>query len=188
MRSTVAGSTVLNQFSDDGNGSVTISDTRQEMAAINGSARVVESFSRSFPSSADGSVSYQASYNKTGYTRVGRVIADPARTFAKSASWSVDTEGNVTTSGVIDADGYVDIDATTENLQTFVVLNGQAKISHARSVSLTENIDGSTVRQVLDVDTHYVTVHNPPVPGQYLGRLRDNTPAEGPEGTGTWEA
>jgi hypothetical protein len=165
------------QVTDDGNGNYIVGNTRQIFASINGQARVTDTFSKSDPASADGSVSHQANYQRTGYLSNGQV--DVAESLGKSASWAIDTEGNITTSGVLDDEGYVDIDATTQNFQTFVMLNGQAKVLNTRSVSTSDNIDGSRFEQTLDVLNDYVTVHDPQN-GRYLGRLEDGT------GVGTW--
>ncbi|OVE75654.1 hypothetical protein BVX98_07195, partial [bacterium F11] len=167
---------------DDGNGNYSVGITKQISERINGQLRVTDNWSQSDPASTDGSVSHQASYSHTAYDELGRIDVEGGETFGETASWSIDSEGNITQSGELDEEGFVDVDKTTQNNQTYKVLNGQAKVLTTQTVSVTENIDGSTFEQDLLVTNEYEERPHQPEQGIIFGRLK------GGDGQGTWEA
>jgi hypothetical protein len=120
----------------DGNGNKTSGTIRQTYVVIRGQAKLKTSTTTSDTVNKDGSTQHQVLTVTYQYDKTGTLIGARG-------------EGRFTSD-----DGHGNITRGTIN-QTYVVINGQAKLLSSTTNSTTRNKDGSTQKQSLTVFYHY---------------------------------
>ncbi|OVE75914.1 hypothetical protein BVX98_06745, partial [bacterium F11] len=194
---------------DDGNGNVTVGSTEQRFTVTRGQrAQVAETRTETTGSTSDGGLTRQMTEVYNFYDeRTGRLRKDvPA--VGIGASWSIDGDGNITTSGAFadkedfertdlydvtdekvvpfqaDPEGHLPVN-TVANLvgemgvrQTYKWINGQSRLSSSVTKSRIDGTDGSTQVQEVTITNAY----------NNLGHLVLDNGTDQTKGLGDWTA